>query len=299
MSDATSSPPVRLGAFIGGLAVALTAGYLIGKVAPNDPAQPAAHNHGGTKTTAASPGGGHDHTAPAVTGFAISQDGYTLVPARTTFTAGETAPLSFTIAGPTGKPVTDFAVKHEKKLHLLVVRRDLTGYQHIHPVLGEAGRWEVPLTLREPGSYRMFADFTTGSTELTLGADLTVPGVVTPQPLPAPAREAKPGGHDVTYEGTPRAGSTQPLLFRVFASGSPITNIEKYLGAYGHLIVLREGDAGYVHAHAETDLAGGAIKFWFAAPSPGRYRAFLDYQVGGTVRTAEFTMQVGPGPATG
>ena len=84
------------------------------------------------------------------------------------------------------------------------------------------------------------------------------------------------------YEGTPRVGVTQPLLFRVSADGAPVTNLERYLGAYGHLVVLREGDLGYVHVHPEEQLVDGAIKFWLAAPSPGRYRMFLDFQVGGT-----------------
>ena len=69
--------------------------------------------------------------------------------------------------------------------------------------------------------------------------------------------------------------------------------VEPYLGAYGHLVVLREGDLGYVHVHPEPELAGGAVKFWLAAPSPGRYRTFFDFQVAGQVHTAEFTMAIG------
>ncbi|MGY0231026.1 hypothetical protein [Longispora urticae] len=290
----TSSPPVRLGVFIGGLSVALVSGFLIGKVAgpTNVPSNPSAHAHGAS--TKAS-GDGHDHGATGTgdaTGLAISAQGYTLVPGRAELVAGESAPFTFTVVGPGGKVVTEFAQVHEQRLHMIVVRRDLSGYQHVHPTMRADGTWELPLTLREPGSYRMFADFTTNLTPLVLGADLTVPGTYQPTPLPAAAREAKVGGFDVTYEGTPRIGASQPLLFRVFTAGSPVTNLERYLGAYGHLIIVREGDVGYVHAHPEAELSGGAIKFWFTAPGPGRYRAFLDYQVGGTVRTAEFTVVV-------
>jgi hypothetical protein len=82
-------------------------------------------------------------------------------------------------------------------------------------------------------------------------------------------------------------------MFRVYgADGSPLTDLERYLGAYGHLVVLREGDLGYVHVHPEDQLSGGAVKFWLAAPSPGRYRMFLDFQRAGTVHTAAYTLVV-------
>ncbi|GIG58519.1 hypothetical protein Lfu02_28910 [Longispora fulva] len=289
----TSSPPVRLGVFIGGLSVALLSGFLIGKVAgpKNVPASASPHVHG-TSTAAAGDGHTHGGTTGDATGLAISSLGYTLVPGRAELVAGEGGPFTFTIVGPGGKVVTEFAQVHEQKLHMIVVRRDLSGYQHVHPTMRADGTWELPLTLREPGSYRMFADFTTNAIALVLGADLTVAGSYTPTPLPAAAREAKVGGLDVTYEGTPRIGASQPLMFRVFTAGAPVSNLERYLGAYGHLIIVREGDVGYVHAHPEPELSGGAIKFWFTAPGPGRYRAFLDFQVGGTVRTAEFTVVV-------
>jgi hypothetical protein len=69
-------------------------------------------------------------------------------------------------------------------------------------------------------------------------------------------------------------------------------NLERYLGAYGHLVALREGDLGYVHVHPEDQLFRGAAKFWLAAPSPGRYRMFFDFQVGGKARTATYTIVV-------
>ena len=79
----------------------------------------------------------------------------------------------------------------------------------------------------------------------------------------------------------------------VTRSGRP-ARLEPYLGAYGHLVVLREGDLGYVHVHPETELVDGKVKFWLAAPRPGRYRMFFDFQVAGQVHTAAWTAVVGP-----
>ncbi|WP_433793246.1 hypothetical protein [Actinoplanes sp. CA-252034] len=255
---------------------------------PFDESRP--HVHGGTGPIVAAGGG-----AP-VSGLSLSGSGLTLTPFRTDFKPGEQQRLEFTINGPGGAPVTTFAVVHDKPLHLIVARRDLTGYQHLHPAMAPDGTWSVDLTLAEPGVYRMFADFTAqvAGTQVatTLGSDLTVAGDYSPVTGPDPVRVAITDGLQVEYDGTPATGSTQPLLMTVTdASGNPVA-VEPYLGAYGHLVALRQGDLGYVHVHPETQLVDGRIKFWLAAPSPGTYRMFLDFQVAGRVSTATWTVVV-------
>ena len=73
--------------------------------------------------------------------------------------------------------------------------------------------------------------------------------------------------------------------------GAPAA-LERYLGAYGHLVALREGDLGYLHVHPVATPTGDTVTFWVTAPGPGRYRMYLDFQVAGVVRTAEFTVTV-------
>jgi hypothetical protein len=255
---------------------------------PFDESQP--HVHGTAGPITASGGG-----AP-VGGLSLSGGGLTLTPFSTVFEAGVRQRLEFTINGPGGAPVTTFAVVHDKPLHLIVARRDLTGFQHLHPVMAADGTWSVDLAFAEPGVYRMFADFTAqvGGAQVasTLGSDLTVPGNYIPITAPDPVRAATTDGFQVGYEGTPTTESTQPLLMTVTdAAGRPVT-LEPYLGAFGHLVVLRQGDLGYVHVHPETQLVDGRIKFWLAAPSPGTYRMFLDFQVAGKVSTAAWTVVV-------
>jgi hypothetical protein len=312
----------RLAVFAAVLVVAVATGFGIGRLtgAPAGPAPsaPAAaptagsggHTHdGGTGTAAtgthADPPGTPPHAhdaaggspaapvaAPDVGGLAISANGLRLVPAASTLAAGGPHRLAFRIEDSAGAPVTRFAVAHEKRLHLIVARRDLTGFQHLHPEMAPDGTWSTELTLPAAGPWRMFADFTAVAADGTqtpavLGADLTVPGSYTPVALPAPAATGQAGGYTVRYEGAPRPGVTQPLLFHVDGAA-----LEPYLGAFGHLVVLREGDLGYVHVHPEPQLADGAIKFWLTAPSRGGYRAFLDFEAGGRVHTAAFTFRV-------
>jgi len=286
--DKENGAHVKLGVFVGGLAAALVAGFGLGKVIT--PTSPTA----GVQTAAPAPqtsGTGHVHTGPQaaagsdVGGLAISAGGYTLVPLSQD-------KISFVIKDSTGQAVTSFATVHDKQLHLIAVRRDLAGYQHLHPSMGPDGTWTVEADLRQPGVWRVFADFTAltpagAQSALTLGYDITIPGDYRPSALPAAARESTVEGQTVTYEGTLSVGATAPLLFRV-----PGATLEPYLGSFGHLVALRDKDLAYIHVHPEAQLSGGAVKFWMAAPSPGTYRMFFDYQVAGKVRTAEFTLVV-------
>lgn len=256
----------------------------------------------------ASAASGHAHATDAlppgvpradspVGGLSASSGGYTLAPTSTTMAAGVPAPFSFRVYGPDRRPVTTFAIAHDKPMHLIVARRDLTGYRHLHPTMSNDGTWQVELTLPAPGVWRVYADFSAiaangARTAVTLGADLTVDGGYAPVPLPAPARESTVDGYTVTYEGTPQVGAAQPLVFRVFRDGAPVPGLERYLGAYGHLVALREGDLAYLHVHPEDRLFRGAAKFWLSAPSRGNYRMFFEFQVGGMVYVAPYTVVV-------
>jgi hypothetical protein len=271
---------VRLALVMGGLVLALVAGFGVGRLTGST-ADPGTTGAPGMAAHAHPPGTApHDHAGTAggpaeVGGLSLSASGYTLAPIGTAWIAGERRALRFRILGSDRRPVTSYAVVHDKQMHLVVVRRDLSGYQHLHPTMAPDGTWSVPLTLPTPGVWRMYADFsavdTAGrQTAVTLGADLVVPGDYQPSALPAPSRQTGAGDHTVTYQGTPQIGSTQPLVFRVFRDGSPVTDLEPYLGAYGHLVAVRDGDLAYLHVHPEPELADGGVKFWLAAPGPGR-----------------------------
>ncbi|MGI8577383.1 MAG: hypothetical protein ACR2KG_05575 [Nocardioidaceae bacterium] len=148
--------------------------------------------------------------------------------------------MKCTITGPDGHPVTDYAKTHEKSLHLIAVRRDLTGYQHVHPSLDPAtGVWTTPLELTS-GQWRLFADFAAaGADPLTLGTDLAVPGQYTPASAATPSKVAQVGDYTVTLDGELAAGGEAELKLRVSRNGKPVTDLQPYLGAYGHLHYAR------------------------------------------------------------
>jgi hypothetical protein len=233
-------------------------------------------------------------------GLASSRGGYTLTPTDPTPTAGS---FSFQITGPDGAPVTAFDVEHDKRMHLIVVRRDTTGFQHVHPEMAPDGTWTVLLTLPAGGSYRAFADFApTGGAGTTLGVDLAVPGAFEPVEH-APSRTAQVDGYTVELTGELVPGQASPVTLTVSKDGRPVTDLQPYLAAYGHLVALREGDLAYLHVHPEGEPgdgrtpAGPQIEFVAEVPSAGSYRLFLDFQHDGVVRTAEFTVPTGPAVA--
>ena len=223
-------------------------------------------------------------------GLSLAEDGLRLVPARTALAPGRPQVFAFRVLDSRGRTVRDYDTLHERRMHLIVVRRDLTGFHHLHPVLRADGLWTTTVKLEKPGAYRAFADFSTRGRRTVLGVDLAAPGIAVPHALPRPAaRAGAGGGYDVALEAQ-RVASGQPsiLSFHVRRDGRTV-QVDPYLGARGHLVVLREGDLGYLHTHPEDD----ALDFETIFPSAGRYRAFLQFADGGRVRTAAFTLEVG------
>jgi hypothetical protein len=90
------------------------------------------------------------------------------------------------------------------------------------------------------------------------------------------------------------------LVFRITRKGQVVLDLEPYLGALGHLVVLREGDLAYLHVHpvdvsgTADSASGGRITFHARFPSMGRYRLFLQLVHEGLVHTADFTSEVQP-----
>lgn len=231
----------------------------------------------------------------SATGLTATESGFTFLREATSLPSGNNVGVTFRIMGPDGQPVTKYETTHDKDLHLIAVRRDMAGFQHVHPTLEESGVWHTHLDL-SPGPWRLFADFKpAGADDLTLGTDVSVAGGYHPQPLPAPSKTTTVDDYTVTLTGDLYAGSSSKLTLSVARQGTPVTDLQPYLAAYGHLVVLRSDDLAYLHVHPEgtpgdgVTKAGPNVTFYATTPSTGTYRIFLDFQHNGVVRTAEFT----------
>lgn len=251
-------------------------------------------------------GAGHEATGtqPVVTpqkGVSMSSQGYVL----SEVSAPQAGELAYTISGPDGSPVTEYQEAHEKEMHLIVVRTDGTQYRHVHPELDPStGSWSLPWQWEEAGTYKIYADFApTGDGEdtLTLSRTVDVAGELTPvtdRPLSA---KDEVDGFEVTLDGELTAGTSSDLTLSVTQDGAPVTTLEPYLGAFGHLVALREGDMEYLHVHAEGEdpaageTSGPEISFMAEAPTTGRYYLYLDFQIDGEVHTAQFVVEAEQG----
>jgi hypothetical protein len=249
-----------------------------------------AEAHGAAEPHADAP---DPHTAHGASedpaGLAVSESGYTLRLDPTFFGRNESRVLRFAIADERGEAVTRFDELHERRMHLIVVRRDGTGFRHLHPEMDAGGTWAIPIELAEPGAYRAYADFSVAGEQHTLATDLFVSGgEFTARPFPAPAPLASTDGYEVRLRAEgPAAGQPAALRFAVAENGEPVEDLAPYLGAMGHLVALREGDLAYLHVHPEE-----GTSFAATFPTAGRYRLYLQFKHAGAVRTAEFTLEV-------
>jgi hypothetical protein len=250
--------------------------------------------HGGMEAEESSGGhaaeepGGHATPDP-VRGLTASADGLTLALATTHLYPGQPGQLRFQIVGEGGRAVREFEVEHEKRMHLIVVRDDLSGFQHLHPRMSADGSWTTPVTLAKPGNYRVFADFKHEGQNQTLARTVEVQGTADLLPLPAPATQATTSD-DYSVDlaaGSQRPGRPATLSFEVSRGGQEV-EVEDYLGAKGHLVALRKGDLAYLHTHPEGD----ATRFDTEFPTEGTYRLFFQFKHDGRVHTAAFTRHV-------
>jgi hypothetical protein len=274
----------RLAGFAAALVVTFGAAALAG--AALDPLRDAENAVGDAH------GAGDGHGPPP--GLAVADGGLRLMAPTTSLERGASTDWTFRIVGGDGRAVTDFDVEHERAMHLIVVRRDLTGYQHLHPRRDGEGRWTVSLTLPEAGVYRAYADFSSGGRSHTLASDLHVAGAFAPRGLPAPDPVDRADGYraELSAEGV-SPGATADLEYDLRHGGRPV-DAEPHLGADGHLVALREGDLAFLHVHPEESREPGRIRFGAELPSAGRYRLFLQFRHDGAVRTVAHTLEVSP-----
>lgn len=226
--------------------------------------------------------------------------------------AGHPVRLRFVVRHPsTGDVVRDFATVHERRFHLFVLSHHLEFYDHVHPAQERDGSWTIAVTLPKPGYYKLFADF------LPIGASPQViphllvtggfDGTLQSQRahlVPDPTFDRNVESMRVSLTLPPDglvAGREEKLQYRIVdaKTGAPVTDIEPYLGAFGHTLVVSEDTVHYVHAHpvellpdAPDPRGGPDLTFKAQLPKPGRYRLWMQIKRAGVVSTASFTIDV-------
>lgn len=224
---------------------------------------------------------------------------------------GQPIKFRFSVHHPvTGELAKEFAVMHDKLFHLFVISRDLDEFAHIHPEHHADGSFTIEHTLPKPGHYKLFADFLpmgggaqiTGYPLATAGTEIDLTASTAKlEPDAVLAKTADGVKVEITNErSTILGGEEVDLIFRFTdaQTDAPITDLEKYLGAFGHLVILSEDMTEYVHAHPREETqpdpsapikGGPEVLFDALLPKPGRYRAWLQFQRNGHLSTVSFT----------
>jgi Heavy metal binding domain len=216
--------------------------------------------------------------------------------------AGATTKARFRIRDSrTGLAVTRFDVMHEKLFHLFVVSRDLRHFAHLHPTPAADGVFDVSFTLPDAGHYQLMADVVpSGSAPQLLQRAITTAG------YEGPLHEVPPLQADLADKviGTTRvrldmraavAGGDRVVTFNFIdePSGAPVTDLEPYLGAPGHLVTVTADLSVAAHSHPMDQAdAPSAVAFQLLFPRPGMQRLWVQFQRAGRVLTAEFTVPV-------
>ena len=178
------------------------------------------------------------------------------------------------------EPVTDFALLHARLMHLIVTSNDLSWYTHIHPVYQGHGRFTITTRLPHAGAYRFYSDYLPqgqAEHEVVLHQfHVAGPAALPPTPrlvLDTPhgmwltrqvvaAPEGRPdevGG--ATYEvalmpmpARPRVGQPVMLHYEIRdAAGHPLHDLQPYMGALGHSVILAADPNTYLHVHPMMD----------------------------------------------
>lgn len=214
-----------------------------------------------------------------------------LVSGPSDFEAGKESALKFQLTDPaTNVPLTKFETTHEKPLHLVVVDEGLTDFQHVHPNMASDGTWSLPTSMAGSGHYFVFADGKVeGGPSFVAKQDLTVTG----------APKITAGGFDLSSKT--KVGDMVATILNPDALGgdsktgvrvqvTPPDGWQPYLGAPGHLILIKRDGSEFIHAHP-SGMKDGVAEFMADFKSGGVYRAWAQFQRDGKVVTFPFTVE--------
>jgi hypothetical protein len=278
----------------------------------------------------------HAHDMPGVVPLAHhTKLSFTSTPS--TLHAGQSARWTLQINdAQSGRPVEKFEIQHTKLMHLIVASRNLSWLVHIHPRFQGAGKFVIDYAMPRAGAFRLYADYSTptGGHEVALH-DITVEGDNPLTSRPAltvdtlknmwitktfrahdEGRDPAPGAPSyqvalMPMPGVLRAGEAAMLHFQVRdAKGKPLADLQPYLGAMGHAVILSSDGKTYLHTHPmEGDMAammddegmhhapqpsGSDVVFHTTFPRPGLYRVWGEFMHGGKIITADYTLLVLP-----
>lgn len=208
--------------------------------------------------------------------------------------AGQTARVTFGVHDPwKDRPVTHFQVVHEKLFHMFIVSQDLKVFVHDHPVgPDEAGNFTYDYKFPQAGMYRLLGDFyPDGATPQLIAKTVIVPGK---PPAAAPLTQDYSTKDTENLRVAIKTDPEQPISGQktlVYFQLSPADGLEKYLGAWAHMLAASDDLIDLIHTHPLV-ADGPQIEFSMVFPRSRTYRIWVQFQRQGVVNTARFDVPV-------
>ena len=200
------------------------------------------------------------------------------------------AALEFSVLDPEhGKPIEHFQIVHEKLFHMFVISQDLQYFVHDHPTFGSDGKFRYEIVFFKPALYRILGDFyPDGATPQLIAKTIIVPGGSQATPSLTRDYSTKDAGNmKVALETDapqPIAGSKTMMFFTL----DPADGLEKYIGAWGHMLAASDDLIDLIHTHPFLADGGPKMQFNVYFPRPQKYRVWVQFQRKGVVNTAYF-----------
>ncbi|MDQ3098137.1 MAG: hypothetical protein M3Q44_00110 [bacterium] len=238
--------------------------------------------------------------------------------------------IVYKIKNDKGELLKNYQVVHEKNMHFIVVRKDLEQFQHLHPEFNQqTGEFTVPVNFTVDGPYRLFPDFTPGDDNpqklaVTVYKDINVGNVSGFQPhalepntnneVSIPVENGSTG-YQITYSFPKELKAQQQIAYslNVKQNGQEVNDLQQYLGAMGHGVILKKNTLDFIHTHAE-EISGAdhamegheltiestpkssnkksEIDFAVTFPESGTYKIFTQFQHKDKVLTTDYVVQV-------
>jgi hypothetical protein len=220
--------------------------------------------------------------------------------------SGQRAHVRFLVRNPhTAAIVRRFEPVHERVFHLFIVSRDLEYFAHVHPTLRPDGALDVDITVPGAGAYQLIADFMPvgGAPQLIQKWFVTAgyggPVAAVPRLTADVTDKVASRSRVALTMPPPIAGREGLITFEVSdqRTGRPVDDLEPYLGATGHLLIVSDDLEIAAHSHpvAAISSAGGpTIVFQTVFPRAGIYRMWIQFQRAGEVCTVPFTVSIAP-----
>jgi hypothetical protein len=245
-----------------------------------------------------------DEKAPHEAGHSANEKSADQDKLQVTFSFDETPKsamdndLTIQVNDELNKPIKNFEVEHEKLMHLIVVSKDLSYFDHIHPDYQGNGKFTVRSNFPNGGEYKLFADFVPEDSSKVVKSEVVQ--VEGNKKTSIPLKEEKltkvVEGKEVTltFEHV-MAGMELELNFNLTDAKTkePISNLQPYLGAVGHVVIISGDTNTYLHVHPMEEKASGPdAKFMTTFPESGIYKIWGQFQQNGKVFTVPFTINV-------